>query len=155
MVIAMAFPIALHLLAAVVWVGGMFYAYLAMRPAVVQVIDPTHRPALWMATLARFSRWVWAAVVVLLTTGFGMVFGVYKGMTNVDWHVHAMIGLGTLMILLFAHAYFAPFKHLKQAVASNDNVEGAHRVGQIRRLVGINLILGLIVIIIASAGRYL
>ena len=90
MVIAMALPLALHLLAAVVWVGGMFYAYLAMRPAVVQVIDPARRPALWAATLERFFRWVWAAVVLLLATGFGMVFGVYKGMANVEWHIHAM-----------------------------------------------------------------
>ena len=155
MVIAMALPLALHLLAAVVWVGVMFYAYLAMRPAVVQVIDPARRPALWAATLERFFRWVWAAVVLLLATGFGMVFGVYKGMANVEWHIHAMIGLGILMMLLFAHVYFAPFRRLKQAVADNDASEGARRVGQIRKLVGINLILGLIVVVIASGGRYL
>ncbi len=46
MVIAMALPLALHLPAAVVWVGGMFYAHLAMRPAGVQAIDPAQRPAL-------------------------------------------------------------------------------------------------------------
>ncbi len=93
--------------------------------------------------------------MLLLATGFGMVFGVYKGMANVEWHIHAMIGLGILMMLLFAHVYFAPFRRLKQAVAANDNAEGARRVGQIRKLVGVNLILGLIVVVIASAGRYL
>ncbi|MGB0537938.1 MAG: CopD family protein, partial [Alloalcanivorax venustensis] len=73
----------------------------------------------------------------------------------VEWHIHAMIGLGILMMLLFAHVYFAPFRRLKQAVADNDASEGARRVGQIRKLVGINLILGLIVVVIASGGRYL
>ena len=139
MVIAMALPLALHLLAAVVWVGGMFYAYLAMRPAVVQVIDPAQRPALWAATLERFFRWVWAAVVLLLATGFGMVFGVYKGMANVEWHIHAMIGLGILMMLLFAHVYFAPFRRLKQAVA-----EGWLAVVSVEYLVYSSLTLALI-----------
>ena len=31
--------ITLHLLAAVIWVGGMFFAYIAMRPA-AQFLDP-------------------------------------------------------------------------------------------------------------------
>lgn len=152
---ALAIPLALHVLAAVVWVGGMFYAYLAMRPAVGEVVEPARRPALWAATLGRFFAWVWAAVVVLLATGFGMIFGVYGGMAHVGWQVHAMLGLGIVMMLIFAHVYFAPFRRLRQAVAQGDHQEGARRVGQIRQLVGLNLILGLIVVLIATGGNYL
>lgn len=155
MVPAMAVPLALHLLAAVVWVGGMFFAYLALRPAVGEVIAADQRPALWAATLSRFFVWVWAAIVLLLTTGLGMIVGVYGGMANVGASIHAMLGLGIVMMLLFAHVYFAAFRRLKQAVAAGDHAEGARRVAQIRLLVGVNLILGLIVVVIASAGRYL
>ena len=155
MAAAMALPLALHLLAAVVWVGGMFFAYMAMRPAVGEVLDPARRPALWAATLGRFFAWVWGAILVLLITGFGMIFGIYGGMAQVGGSVHAMLGLGIVMMLIFGHVYFAAFRRLKQAVASDDAQEGARRVGQIRKLVGLNLILGLLVVVIAAAGRYL
>ena len=146
--------IALHALAAVVWVGGMFFAYLCMRPAVGEVIAPEQRPALWQPTLARFFRWVWAAVVVLPVSGYMMVFGYLGGMSGVGWHIHLMQGLGILMILLFLHVYFAPFRRLNQALAQGDTPEAQRRIGQIRFFVGLNLTLGLIVVVLGAAGRY-
>lgn len=151
----MGLAIALHVLSAVVWVGGMFFAYMAMRPAVVEVIDASQRGALWCATLSRFFQWVWAAVILLLVTGYWMVFGVFGGMAGAGWHIHAMQGLGVVMMLLFFHVYFAPFRRLKQAVANQDPQEGGRQVAKIRMLVGTNLILGLIVVIIGAGGRYL
>jgi uncharacterized membrane protein len=151
----MSLAITLHLLAAVVWVGGMFFAYLAMRPAVAEVVEPADRPALWCHTLSRFFRWVWVAVVVLLATGYWMVFGYFGGMAGAGWHVHAMQGLGIVMMLLFLHVFFAPYRRLKQAVERRDAEEGKRRIGQIRTLVAVNLALGLLVVVIASGGRYL
>jgi uncharacterized membrane protein len=151
----MSLAITLHLLAAVVWVGGMFFAYLAMRPAVVEVVEPADRPALWCHTLSHFFRWVWVAVVVLLATGYWMVFGYFGGMAGAGWHVHAMQGLGIVMMLLFLHVFFAPYRRLKQAVERRDAEEGKRRIGQIRTLVAVNLALGLLVVVIASGGRYL
>lgn len=151
----MSLAIALHLLAAVIWVGGMFFAYMAMRPAVGQVVDVSHRGALWCQTLSRFFRWVWVSIGVLLVTGYWMVFAVFGGMAGAGWHIHVMQGLGIVMMLIFLHVYFAPFRRLKLAVANSDPQEGQRRVGQIRMLVGINLILGLLVIVIGSGGRYL
>lgn len=151
----MSLAIALHVLAAVIWVGGMFFAYMAMRPAVAQVVDAPQRGVLWCHTLSRFFRWVWLAVGLLLVTGYWMVFSVFGGMAGIGWHVHVMQGLGLLMMLLFLHVYFAPFRRLKQAVENGDPQEGQRRVGQIRKLVGINLILGLVVVVIGSGGRYL
>jgi uncharacterized membrane protein len=151
----MSLAIALHVLSAVIWVGGMFFAYMAMRPAVVEVIDASQRGALWCHTLTRFFRWVWAAVILLLVTGYWMIFSVFGGMAGAGWHIHAMQALGIVMILLFFHVYFAPFRRLKQAVVGQDPQEGGRQVGQIRRLVGINLTLGLIVVAIGAGGRYL
>ncbi|WP_097459345.1 CopD family protein [Mangrovitalea sediminis] len=147
-----ALAITLHVLSVVVWVGGMFYAYMAMRPAVGQVVEPAKRPALWANTLERFFRWVWLSIVLILATGFWMIFGVFGGMANIGLHVHLMMGLGLLMMLLYFHVYFAPFRRLKIAVANNAVEEGAKRVGQIRKIVGINLLLGLAVIVIAVMG---
>lgn len=151
----MSLSIALHVLSAVIWVGGMFFAYMVMRPAVVEVIEASQRGVLWCHTLSRFFRWVWVSVVLLLVTGYGMVFSYFGGMAGAGWHIHAMQGLGIVMFLLFFHVYFAPFRRLKLAVASDDTEEAGRRVGQIRKLVGINLVLGLIVVAIGSGGRYL
>ncbi|KAA8980318.1 CopD family protein [Halospina sp. K52047b] len=145
--------LSLHALAAVIWVGGMFFAYMAMRPAVVRVVDPSQRPLLWCHALSLFFRWVWAAVGILLVTGYGLIHA-YGGMGSVNWHIHMMHGLGLLMMLLFLHIFFAPYKRLKQAVDSGDIEEGKRRVGQIRMFVAINLVIGLIVVVIATGGRY-
>ena len=145
--------IALHALSAVIWVGGMFFAYMAMRPAVVEVVEASQRGALWCQTLTRFFRWVWLAIALLLVTGYWMIFKVFGGMAGAGWHVHVMQTLGLIMMLLFFHIYFAPFRRLKLAVAEKNPEEGARRVGQIRRLVGINLIIGIVVVVIGAAGR--
>jgi uncharacterized membrane protein len=151
----MGLAIALHVLSAVIWVGGMFFAYMAMRPAVVEVVEASQRGVLWCKTLSRFFQWVWLAVLLLLVTGYWMIFSVFGGMAGAGWHIHAMQALGLVMMLLYFHVYFAPFRRLRQAVAENNPQEGGRQVGRIRRLVGINLILGLIVVAIGAGGRYL
>ncbi|MFE8072404.1 CopD family protein [Marinobacteraceae bacterium S3BR75-40.1] len=150
----MSVAISLHVLAAVIWVGGMFYAYMAMRPGVGHAVEPPRRPVLWCHTLSRFFRWVWLSILVLLGTGYWMVFKVFGGMQGIGLHVHLMQGLGIVMMLIFAHVYFAPFRRLKRAVEGNDNEAGSRSVAQIRVLVGTNLILGIAVVLIAAGGRY-
>ena len=76
-------------------------------------------------------------------------------MAGAGLHIHLMQGLGIVMMVLYFHVYFAPFRRLKQAVANQDPQEGGRQVGQIRKLVGTNLILGLIVVVIGAGGRYL
>ena len=83
-----------------------------------------------------------------------MIFAYLGGMENVGIHVHIMLGLGILMMMLFLHIYFAPYRRLKQAIAENDWEMGAAKLNQIRILIKTNLILGLVVVSIATAGRY-
>jgi len=83
-----------------------------------------------------------------------MIFAELDGMANVGTHVHIMLGLGILMMLLFMHAYFGPFRRLKQAIEESNWETGGAKLNQIRLLVKINLILGLLVVIVAAAGRY-
>ena len=151
----MALAITLHLLAAVIWVGGMFFAYMALRPVAGKLLEAPIRQALWAGVFKRFFPWVWASIVVLLSSGFWMIFAELGGMANAGTHVHIMLGLGVLMILLFMHVYFGPFRRLKQAVEEKNGETGAAKLNQIRLLIKINLILGLLVVIIASAGRYI
>lgn len=150
---AMSLSLALHLLSAVVWVGGMFFAYMALRPAAAKVLEPPQRLTLWVGTFGRFFPWVWAAIVLLPATGYGLAFHIWHSMANFPIYVHLMQGLGIVMIMIYLHVFFAPYGRLKRAVSAQDWPAGARALGQIRLLVGINTVLGLLVIAIAGAGR--
>ena len=142
-----------HILAAVVWVGGMFFAHQVLRPAAA-ALEPAPRLILWSRVLGRFFAWVIAAVVLLLASGYALVFGVYGGFRALGLYIQLMQGLGIVMMLLFLHLYFAPWRRFKAAVARQDWAEGGRQLGQIRTIVTINLVLGLLVIAIGGSGRY-
>ena len=143
----------LHVLAAVVWVGGMFFAHQVLRPAAAS-LEPGPRLTLWSHVLGRFFAWVFAAIILLLLTGYALVFGFFAGFRGVGLHVHLMQGIGIVMMLLFLHLYFAPWRRFRAAVARQNWAEGGLHLGQIRTIVTINLVLGIIVVAIASGGRY-
>ncbi len=143
----------LHALSAVVWVGGMFFAHQVLRPA-AGALEPGPRLTLWSRVLGRFFAWVFAAIALLLLTGYAMVFGVYAGFGGVGVYVHVMQGIGIVMMLLFFHLYFAPWRRFRAAVARQDWAEGGLQLSQIRTIVTINLVLGVIVVAIGSSGRY-
>jgi uncharacterized membrane protein len=148
-----AIAVILHALSAVVWVGGMFFAHQALRPAAV-VLEPGPRLLLWARVLGRFFAWVIGAIVLLLVSGFAMVFDVFGGFGGVGLYVQLMMGIGIVMMLLFFHLYFAPWRRFQAAVGRQDWAEGGRQLGQIRSIVTLNLILGLIVVGIGASGRY-
>jgi uncharacterized membrane protein len=151
----MSIAIALHVLSVVIWVGGMFFAHQALRPAAVEVLEPPLRLPLWVATFKRFVPWVWVAVSLILISGYWMIFSYFGGFSNLPLFIHVMNGLGLLMMAIYLHVFFAPYKRLKKAVAAENWPEGGKQLAQIRMMVGINTILGLLTISIATGGRYL
>lgn len=151
----MAIAISLHILASVVWVGGMFFAYMTLRPVAASLLEPPLRLPLWSQVFSRFFPWVWVAVIVLLTTGLWMVYSVYGGFDSVGIHVQLMAGIGIVMFLLFMHVFFAPYQGIKRALADNDFPEAGRKLAQIRVVIAINLTLGLVVTVIASGGRFI
>lgn len=146
--------VALHGLAAAIWVGGMFFAYMALRPVAATQLEPPQRTRLWEASFQRFFPWVWGSVFVLLGTGFWLIFGFYGGMAGVGGDVHTMLLLGLVMMVIFAHIVFAPYRRMRQAIAAEDWPEAGRRLGQIRRFIAINLVLGLITVAIGAGGRF-
>ena len=150
----MPYSLALHVLAAIIWVGGMFFAHQALRPAAVQVLEPPLRLQLWVQVFKRFFFWVWLSVAVILITGYWMIFGFYGGFNGIGMHVHIMHALGILMVLIYMHVFFASYRKLRHAVIVEDYQEGGRRLAQIRKLVGMNIILGLLTAAIASGGRF-
>ena len=147
--------ILLHVLSAVVWVGGMFFAYMCLRPVAATQLEVPARLQLWVGVFGRFFPYVWAAVVLLPLSGYLMIFSLWQGMANAPLYVHIMNGLGMVMILIYLHVFFAPYKKLKNAVTTEQWPVGGKALGQIRMLVGLNTAIGLSLIAIAAAGRYI
>lgn len=145
----------LHVIAVVIWVGGMFFAYMFLRPVAAAQLEPPERLKLWVGVFSNFFPWVWTCVVVILATGLWMIFAVFGGMGGVGMYVHLMLGLGIVMMAIFMHVFFAPFGRLKRAVAAGDWPAGGKALSQIRMLVGLNTTIGMITIAIASGGRYM
>ena len=145
----------LHILAAVIWVGGMFFAHVVLRPVAAAQLEPPVRLRLWVGVFKRFFPLVFAAIAILLVTGYWMVLSFYGGFDAVGLHVHIMVWTGYVMMLIFLHLFFAPFKRLQRAVAAEDWAAGGKSLAQIRSMVGVNLLIGLAIIAIASGGRYL
>jgi uncharacterized membrane protein len=145
----------LHALAAVVWVGGMFFAWVVLRPVAAGQLEPPARLALWAGVFSRFFPWVFVSIGVLLATGLWMVQAIFGGFLATGMHINLMFWAGLVMMLIFLHVYFAPFRRLKQAVTASDWQAGGKQLAQIRVLVGINLLIGLLVVAVAVGGRYL
>ena len=142
-----------HALAAVIWVGGMFFAYMVLRRA-LGPIDPHARLDLWKNVFGRFFPWVWASIVALLASGYGMIFFGLGGFASAGVHVHIMQATGLLMIALFLHLYFAPWRRLQRALAHSDYDGATRQLAQIRWIVATNLALGLITVAIGASGRH-
>ena len=143
----------LHALSAVVWVGGMFFAHQVLRPA-ASTLEPGPRLTLWSRVLSRFFAWVFVAIVLLLASGYVMIIAAFGGFAKIGLHIQLMQGIGIVMVLIFLHLYFAPWRRFRAAVARQDWAEGGRQLGQIRTIVTINLMLGILVVAIGSSGRY-
>ena len=149
-----AIALSIHMLASIIWVGGMFFAYMFLRPVAAEMLEPPVRLQLWSAVFARFFKWVWPIVILLPATGYWMIFKNWDGFRFVSMDIHLMHAIGLLMVLLFLHLFFAPYRRMNEALKDNNIEEAGRRLGQIRGIVAINMTLGLVIGLIASAGRY-
>lgn len=152
----------LHVLAATVWVGGMFFAFVCLRPASADLTAEV-RVKLWSGALTHFFRWVWLCIALLLVTGVFMALqitgigedlGKIERLKTAGEHVHIMMALGVIMMLKAAHVFFAPLKRLKRAVAESHWTEAGKNLNSIRTFLAVSTAFGLVVIAVASGGRY-
>jgi uncharacterized membrane protein len=145
--------LAFHILAAVIWVGGMFFAYAILRPGVAQ-LELSIRLPLWHMVFSRFFLWVWLSIATLLASGFAMVFLGFGGFAAVGIYVRTMMAVGIVMTVIYTYLYFAPWRRFRRAVSTINWSVAEKNIRQIRLLVGINLILGLATVVIGASGRY-
>ncbi len=151
----MSIALSLHLIAAVIWVGGMFFAHQMLRPVAADLLEPPLRQPLWVGVFGRFFFWVWLAVIIIPATGYWMLFSMFGGFAGAGIYVHIMHTLGLLMIGIYLYVFFGPYRKLSQAVAEQAWPQGKAQLDRIRTLVGINMTIGLITLAVGAGGRYL
>jgi len=143
--------LSLHLLAAIAWLGGMFFAYFCLRPAAAELLAPPHRLPLWAATFARFLRYTAIAVGVILASGLTLL--AQAGFAGAPWAWYLMAMLGLVMAAVFAHVYLGLYPALRAACAASDWPAAGAALDGIRRLVALNLVLGLCAVLAAVSAR--
>ena len=144
----------LHVLATVLWVGGMMFAHFFLRPALAQ-LDPPQRLRLMHEVLRRFFGAVGVAALLTLATGLWMIGRVAKQAVQsggsfampLDWTLMAV--LGVLMVAIFGHIRFVLFKRFAVAVTALDWPAGGAALAKLRTWVAVNLALGVTVIVVA------
>jgi uncharacterized membrane protein len=144
--------LALHLLAAAFWVGGMAAMHFAVRPAAAATLEPAQRLPFMAEALARFLAGVTAAVVLLLASGLALIL-LGGGFAAMRPSVHLMFGVGLVMTAIFGWIRLRPFVQLQRSLAAQDRPRAAAALNAIRRLVATNLALGTAVFVVAVGGR--
>jgi uncharacterized membrane protein len=148
----------LHLAAAIYWLGGMTLMLLAVRPAAFAQLEGAVRLGLLVDALRRFFGGVWVSIAVLLGTGVAM-YGhgaaasaaarraaaaagqpATGALLPLGWNL--MLGIGVVMMLIFAHLYFAHFRKAQRALAAADHAQAAAQLARIHPLVVTNCLLG-------------
>ncbi|OYT91000.1 MAG: hypothetical protein CFE43_15425 [Burkholderiales bacterium PBB3] len=138
----------LHLVAGIVWMGGMTFMLLALRPAALAVMEPQPRARLMLQVWRRFFAVVLVAIVVLFTTGSHLYTALFKamkaanGVGSVPLGWNLMLGIGILMMLIFGHIYMAGFSKFKRALAAEAWPDAAKAAAQIQTLMVTNFVLG-------------
>ncbi|MGE0349346.1 CopD family protein [Hydrogenophaga sp.] len=143
-----------HLLAVILWVGGMAFAHFCLRPS-VQSLEPPVRLRLLHAVLGRFFSLVMWAIVLVLATGLWMIGRAAKESVQaglgfnmpLDWSLMATLGI--VMMAIFGHIRFALFRRLSRAVAASDWAAGGAAMASIRLWVFVNLCLGVAIVCLA------
>jgi uncharacterized membrane protein len=147
------FALTLHILGAVIWVGGMFAAYICLRPATGALEGP-QRLLLWRNFFAKFFPWVWVSVLLLLGSGYWMMIATFGGFKGAPLYINLMQTLGLIMVVLFAWLFHGPWLKFKRAVEAKDWPGAAPHIQRMAQIIQVNLPLGLIVVVIGGTGRF-
>ncbi len=134
---------AVHVLGAVIWVGGMFFTTMIMRPALANLDTPL-RVDVYRGAFHRFFRLVWLVMPTMLLTGYLMLFGQYGGFALANWNVHLMHMLGLAMAAVFVAIWFGPYQQFRTGQG--------RAMAAIRPLIFANMLLGLATVVIAALG---
>lgn len=133
----------LHLIATVIWIGGMFFNIFVLRPS-LGIIEQEQRVKLGYTVLKRFLPFAWISIIILFITG--IFLRNYE--TLIFKHIIVLF-----MVLIVAIISFILFPKLTPIVLQ-ERIQDEKRKelikinGKIVLLVKINLMLGILVMLL-------
>lgn len=143
-----------HTLSAIVWIGGMFFAHVILRPALMQ-FDPAVRLPVWKEVFTRFFAWVWVALIAILISGLVMIFAFFGGFAELPVRIHIMTAGGIFMMINYSIIYFLYFPAFVKQVENKTLKEAAASQAMIRKIVLANLIIGVGLVAEIGIWKYL
>jgi uncharacterized membrane protein len=141
----------LHLLAVIVWVGGMVFSHHFLRPALA-TLEPPQRLTLMHAVLGRFFRAVLVASLTVVASGLWMIGHVAVREARIGERFHLpldtwfMVVLGTLMLAIFGHVRYVLYRRLSAAVQGQQWPAAGAALNGIRQRLAVNLWLGVVIV---------
>lgn len=138
----------LHQLAVIIWIGGMFFAFMVLRPVVSQQLKSPQTLIFWRAVFGSFFHWVWLSITIILASGLHMITEM-GGFGKLPFNVYLMAALGVMMMLIFLYVFFTAYRKFKRFVAAKEWQHASIVLVQIRVLIGLNLVIGLVTVAIA------
>ncbi len=136
----------LHYLATVIWIGGMAFNLLVLRPSMM-VLEQSQRPVLGNKVLKRFIIFAWLSITVLVLTGISIN---YNRMASDN--IPATYGI-VLLVKHFVTSIMVLVVAWVSFVLSEKLTPFAPKPDTILILVKTNLSLGILVLFLTSALR--
>jgi uncharacterized membrane protein len=147
------FALALHILAAIIWLGGLFLLCVVLQPSARPLVSVIAL-SLWHRVLSRFFVWAWVGLALILISGIAMVFLEFGGFAKIPSIHRANMLIGIPAIALYGYLYFAPWQRFRRAVSSNDAMAAKRSIRQVRMLMATILALGLVASVVSAGARY-
>ncbi len=134
----------LHVLGAIVWVGGMIAMRIAVHPALQHIEDAKVRLARTLEMVGNLFRLVLPFIVLLLLTGLIMGFAVGSGGTKSGMFVHMKEGIWLIMTLNYA--MMVRLRNRAERFFISGDLAGARKAMEpvAKIMLPLNILLGLI-----------
>jgi len=144
----------LHAIAATLWIGGIFFALIALRPAAQELLQPEERLRLWQGTYRNFFRLVWLLISILIATGYYQLFFRFGGFANSQPYLHLMHTIGLIMVVIFFYIYFGFYGRLCRSIDNEDMSAASDLLKKMRPVMTTNLFLGIAITAVGVCGPY-
>ena len=144
----------LHAIAATLWIGGIFFAFMALRPAAQEILQPRERLRLWRTAYQKFFRLVWVLISILIATGYYQLFFRFGGFANSQPYLHLMHTIGLIMVVVFFYLYFSLYGRLCRSIDTEDISAASDTLKKMRPVMATNLFLGIVITAVGVCGPH-
>jgi len=150
---APALIIFLHVISAVIWIGGMVAIRFAIHYSMQNILEPKIKLGRTLENLKRFFNLVLPFIALLLITALVLIFGLeFKG-THLNKFVHMKESIWLVMTIIFITVYVKR-NNAQKAFDQDDFKEAKKQLEPIAKIyIPLNIFFGLVAIYLGVTLR--